>query len=325
MFDSIDDLRKHLNDSDLIDDSFPKVKDSPQFECIDCGNGRMKIVESFNYCNSVYAYRGQNKRYIPCVSSLQRVKNNQLDEIIYKSKLEELKVLIDSSAMKNIADDIGLLIDYEAIGQHYGLRTKYIDITRSLDVATFFACCKINEDGKWEPVKEGVGVMYRTLFLPGVNVEPVGAQIFSRPKAQQAHAVEIRNNDDFERHSGVEIFEFKHDLECSKKILDFFDGGERIMPYDLLSEKVNLIKSMKTLPEKILRKIMVSDGVQKDKIRKNLKKLDVLLKKEKGYKLSGRTGASYTKKENEEIKIKVQQIKETILSDVGIRFSYSLQ
>lgn len=42
---------------------------------------------------------------------------------------------------------------YEAIAQHYGFMTEYLDITNDFNVAMFFACCDWDEKKKvWRPL-----------------------------------------------------------------------------------------------------------------------------------------------------------------------------
>lgn len=40
---------------------------------------------------------------------------------------------------------------FEALAQHYGLETSWLDITSDFKIALFFACCHFQE-GKWKPL-----------------------------------------------------------------------------------------------------------------------------------------------------------------------------
>ncbi|KGK12434.1 hypothetical protein [Vibrio navarrensis] len=116
-FNSISNLINYLKENDINNPFFPKTEDGPNFEWIDKGNGFGAIIPSLNKINSFYVYRGQNKRFSPCVSSLLRGVVRHEDIFAYKIKLAEFKSILDNPR-KQLAKEIGLELNLEALAQH---------------------------------------------------------------------------------------------------------------------------------------------------------------------------------------------------------------
>jgi FRG domain len=96
-------------------------------------------------------------------------------------------------------------INTQAVAQHYGLPTTFIDLTESPSVAAFFATCAIRRGRKpgellCSPLSEGVGILYRVRMpnLPFGSCRPIGLQPFPRPKEQWAWTYELWLGKDFQ-------------------------------------------------------------------------------------------------------------------------------
>lgn len=107
-----------------------------------------------------YFYRGENRQYKTSVSSLLRKLDNPGNEFRDRKKRELYRFVSDM----RIGEFIQLLqcfehvqkwtesdIIWEALAQHYGLETGWMDITSNFDVALFFANSTF-ENGKWRPL-----------------------------------------------------------------------------------------------------------------------------------------------------------------------------
>jgi hypothetical protein len=144
-------------------------------------------------------------------------------------------------------------LDRTALAQHYELATGYIDLTESMEVALFFACCELR-DGRWEPRTKGRGILYRVDWV-GSNeaigfgrIKWIDLQPFARPHAQWAWTMELMLGEDLEDLPVVEAVSFDHSAALGERLLDLFDGGEALMPVDPLQEWAMAIKHSHLLP-----------------------------------------------------------------------------
>jgi hypothetical protein len=110
-------------------------------------------------------FRGQSKRYIPCVSTATRgmgIDARQLSELseAHQARLiasfirtEWFVSLLRQTAALEWLRENRVFLDEMAVAQHYGLPTGYIDLTQSFEVSSFFACCRYSPaDKSWSPV-----------------------------------------------------------------------------------------------------------------------------------------------------------------------------
>ena len=103
-------------------------------------------------------YRGENDLYPESIPTLLRnlkKYDNQKDRELYRfvadMRVAEFKAFLrkfDHVKNWNYCDVL-----YDALAQHYGLETGWLDITNDFNVALFFATC-CWKDGKWEPLSK---------------------------------------------------------------------------------------------------------------------------------------------------------------------------
>jgi hypothetical protein len=216
-------------------------------------------------------FRGQSRRYIPCVSTsvrglgiearfLHELSAAKQASLIVKLIRTEwfVTILREMTAVKWLKDS-RVFLDEMAVAQHYGLPTGYIDLTQSFDVASFFACCRFDHAAKiWAPVAEGEGVIY-ALFRHAVPaayaIRPINLQPFPRPSEQWGWTCELRLGDDFDRFPFVHKFIFRHDLQASRRILAKFSNGAALFPTDPLSELADAINASPVLPVGVAQRI----------------------------------------------------------------------
>ena len=156
-------------------------------------------------------------------------------------------------------------VNYVALAQHYGLRTMMIDITSDLRTALFFACCKMDKNGNWTPMKNedfshrnsrknqlGLGALgnskYGVLYSAtreiidirfiaeddeSKTIIPVGYQPFMRCAAQSAYMLLAPDPDyDLYQDTRFEKYKFRLTEEICNWIFEEMQQGKKVYPYD---------------------------------------------------------------------------------------------
>ena len=101
-------------------------------------------------------YRGENQIYPSSVPTLLRTlrKYNGREEKELYRMISDMRIYEFSCLLRQFQHvqnwEYGDVL-YEALAQHYGLETAWLDITSDFNVALFFACCEY-QDGKWRPL-----------------------------------------------------------------------------------------------------------------------------------------------------------------------------
>lgn len=229
-----------------------------------------------------YQYRGENEIFKSSKATLYR----KLDQIEDKEKA----LVEEFVAYMRIADFLWLLLQldhtqqfttlqlrynntkyahidllYEQLAQHYGLDTKWLDITSDLEVALFFACCKYdNNVQKWEPLtntdfsksmyaKFGVLIRRSTNHPDNLNLSespfleilPVGYQPFMRCHMQNSFVAKMNQSSCLQDDNSFEMLHFKHNEKFCSYIYEKMEGGKKIYPYEGLTILNDEIKDIK--------------------------------------------------------------------------------
>lgn len=232
------------------------------YEAIDYGNNRL-----IYYPQPLHSplFRGQNEFYDKCTASFYRNNPNRIDEFIQSLKIEEFRVLAEKHPAIKEEIEHGLFFDHIALAQHYEIKTKLLDLTNSLPVAAFFAVTK-KENNKYYPLgkSDKPGVLYFVLPLSdmffsteknGIEIYPVGWQIFRRPGEQRAFGIKLENNQNFNELPGIFAFKFWQDESISKKIFNALHGGELLFPPDIFSDKAQKIQEINTYSQASFNKV----------------------------------------------------------------------
>ena len=192
-------------------------------------------------------YRGQNEDFGSFKASFQRDKIGSFKHckkyiqkqtfLCWYTQTPYYKYFISKKFM---GGDFAL--DKEAIAQHYGFATNYLDITSKWEVAKFFAYTYYDEEkGKYFPLEKFKGRTSPCIYTNcnGDFLDPfnkdfiiVGFQILPRPMWQYAMAIDLTNP----KYNYYERFEktfLPPDAKEAKKIYDDFYGGEALFPQDI--------------------------------------------------------------------------------------------
>ena len=190
---------------------------------------------------SSYIYRGEHKEYEYFEPSFQRaLRKGETDKIQttrnFIAALKKCPIYKYFNRPVKWGDEcLTFDIDAEAIAQHYGFASNYLDLTRDEDVAKFFAYTYMDgETGKYKLVEnfeEYSPTLYRariTDIYRKYGCEPIGFQPFLRPINQWALAINLGEN----YKSAKDLFEAYKltDAEEAKRIFDKFKCGELLFP-----------------------------------------------------------------------------------------------
>ena len=247
----------------------------PDLEWVNCGkdfpSAKLLLMES-----SADLFRGQTDVYSPCYSKAYRglplVKRPRelSEEFRVKFLASQAKTLwyvflLQKHPAISYARARGIIMNPLAIAQHYGMPTPYIDLTQSIEIASFFACCEYR-DNAWQPKLKGKGVVYS--FGPMSASNPIGLVTFSRPVLQKAWFIFLPFGIDFEKLSHVEKFVFNHTPEGSRHYLQLFNSGNDLFPEDPAEDIAKEIINSCSIPknfivEALLRFGCISENVEK--------------------------------------------------------------
>lgn len=154
---------------------------------------------------------------------------------------------------------------YDAIAQHYGFMTDYLDITNDFNVAMFFACCVWDvTKKKWRSMtaeecsEKKYGVLYQARsenvqlafddydkMFPAII--PVGYQPFYRCQKQVGYVKHMKHNEDFKDYSWFNRYYFEHSTVLSEGVFRYMNGGLDIYPEETLAVFNNEIEYMKSM------------------------------------------------------------------------------
>jgi len=198
-------------------------------------------------------YRGENIYHEVCKPSLFRdLSTNNI--LIERLRTCEFVLLLESHPI--VKDFLNSGYDIEPIGlaQHYGLKTNILDLTNNKWVAAFFACATTNSNGEYELLDSAfenkMGILYSLDVEPGVfykDILVIGAQPFERPTKQNAYAISLSEEDNFNDRKGLRVIPFKHDKDAESILFDIFYRSNKLFPEDILVDVVSNINEMKEI------------------------------------------------------------------------------
>ena len=275
-FPSIDELSCYFRKHD-IDVSPPEEPDKLRWTYVGTESPDSAII--YPLSRPSLLFRGQHRRYRPCYPSVIRNIETRSGVLRDLSPAEQSTLILNLIRTAWFNDNLqktaairwmftqGLSVDENAIAQHYGLPTGYIDLSQSFDVASFFACCEYNAAcSTWKPRNEGYGVIYAVDMsrTPVTGpTKPIALQPFPRPSEQWGWVHEVLMGEDFDALPHVRKFIFKHDSCASTRILERFDSGAKLFPPDPLSDVADTIIQSREIPKEIGRSVvedLIEDG-----------------------------------------------------------------
>jgi len=250
---------------------------SPDLEWVNCGrdfpSGKLLLMD---IC--VGLLRGQVDVYSPCCPKAYR----GFPLVRRPRKLsEEYRVRFLASQAKTLwyifllqkhpavhrARSLNIKMSLGAIAQHYGMSTPYLDLTQSIEIASFFACCEYR-DNAWQPKSTGKGVIY--LFNPMPDAGSIGLVTFSRPVLQKAWFAFLSFGVDFEKLPQVKKLVFNHTPEGSRHYLEMFNYGKDLFPEDPAADIAQDIITSGSIPKDFVVDALLRFGCIPEDIEKTL-------------------------------------------------------
>jgi len=221
-----------------------------------------------------YLYRGQNERYRPMLPGVVRglaATNGAIwempprDQATFVLRLAQTSWFAEELRHHPItahANDQNLRLDPVAFAQHYGIPTGYLDLSDDVNVSAFFATCRPTKDGAgWEPVDDGIGILYRVDLAEGLENSfgsylPLGPQVLPRPTEQHAWVTEIPVVHSFEGWPGVMEIRFTQQRSIGEHFLEMFDGGSALFPPDPMADVAAEIMTCQEIPATFVEGVM---------------------------------------------------------------------
>lgn len=213
-------------------------------------------------------YRGQTKHYPTCKAQIYRGINKEnfdkkyADAIFWTAKRFELAFILHyhpavMDVMSWDFDGLTFDIDIQAIAQHYQYPTQMLDLTRSKDIAMYFATHKfVGENLKPEPALSQTAVLYtidvkKILDSDGKKsrLVPVGIDPMPRSAAQKAFAIELGIYDDLEKLEGVNIETFIVTEELVSELQERIGRNKSIFPFDPFEEIIRSVRNSSYIDE----------------------------------------------------------------------------
>lgn len=222
-------------------------------------------------------YRGENKIYPESVASIYRKPNGLVitEEINSNTEIALYKLLADMrvAEFKNFLQKFTIVQEwemnnfsllYEALAQHYGLKTRWLDITNDFKIALFFACCYWDSDKKhWFPLtkkqtEKNDSTKYGVIFhIPRSNADlayeynikenvilPIGFQPFRRCDVQTGYGIYMNIPSLLQKDTSFEKLYFRHDEKLSQWIYDEMTQGNKIYPQEGLDNFLDVIENI---------------------------------------------------------------------------------
>ena len=238
---------------------------------------KFRIISNSSF--SPLIYRGENKIYKNFIPSLLRIDTDSVEHAIEWIKKEEFINLIMTSPYNTYLsskDNLSVFncsfdIDFEAIAQHYGFATNYLDFSTDMGIAMFFAYTQYLEPGKFEQVSDFrkyspvlyIGNMKKLYQEKDDEVfRIVGIQPVLRPTAQKALAFESHDEKSSFKDKFIKV-ELPKSEEMAAGIFEHFQGGEALFPsHDICTEYSKRIRDKYVASEYI---DLYCDKFKKDK------------------------------------------------------------
>jgi hypothetical protein len=147
-------------------------------------------------------------------------------------------------------DGLKYEVDFEAIAQHYGYPTRMLDLTRSRNIAMFFATHHIHEDSRPEPALGCRAVLYtidlKQFIENRANTDgdfaPIGLCPLPRPAAQSAFGVKLEQSEDFDLLPDVKKETITVTPELAGHYAGLFDDGRKLFPSDPFEDQIRTLR-----------------------------------------------------------------------------------
>ena len=250
-------------------------------------NGKLGIMLGQEF-NSV-VFRGQCNDY-PFMPSSQRYElfdgNERVRHSIEWIKKNEFIRLISSTPYRTRMKEFEILgcnydLDMEAVAKQYNCVSDYIDVTRNMMVAYFFAYTYWDkEKNLLRPIETFefntpmlyIGSIKELYYKVPESVTNIGFQTMVSSKAQQTMSLNVAKDRDYIK-SLFKKIELPKNPMIAKNVYDQFEGGRLLMPQDYATKCATLINEHKTLQEDLVIEYCESTKTDEEWLRGEYERL----------------------------------------------------
>lgn len=224
-------------------------------------------------------YRGENQIFEKSQPTLYRTLDKLSDEdkkvymLVASMRVAEFQIFLNKLGIVRFWQENYGTVLYEPLAQHYGIETKWLDITSDFDVAMFFATCKWDSDlKKWRPLtkedtEKNEDTKYGVIFhIPGWRADeakmwmglldndyyicnnvilPIGYQPFMRCHSQHGYGICMEEPFPLQEDTSFEKLRFRHSEELSNYMYEKMEGGRKIYPQEGLNDFEDIIERIK--------------------------------------------------------------------------------
>lgn len=255
---------------------------------IDSGNNKFGIMPGHEY--SPFIFRGQNRDFPHFLPSAKRFDFENIDERIrhcieWVNKKEFLETFeltpyyhrCRKFQVVNCKYDFNL----EAIAQHYEFISNYIDLTRDLNVALFFAYTFYDKHSQsYRPVDDFT-FYSPTLYVSNLKtwssattekLRAISFQALLRPHVQKALALDMQNID--EKELKFKKYELPKSQAFASEVFYNCKRGNIYFPNDIIGRLEYQIKNEKMLRNSYFYEYCNAHSCNSDLLREQLLKSD---------------------------------------------------
>jgi len=234
-------------------------------------------------------YRGANQDYVFMPTS-QRFELADGQERIRHSidwiKKHEFLTLVSKTpyctrTQKFKVLDYNYEVDLEAIAKHYNYMSDYLDITRSIMVAYFFAytyfdkekrqILPIDDFDKYTPMLY-VGNLKDLKNNTPQAIEKIGFQPVLRAKVQQSMSINFSVDGEKIKNQFKKI-ELPKNLTIARNVYAQFEGGKLLFPPDYMTRCAVQIREHGTLQEEMIERYCDVTKTDRNWLRSEYKKI----------------------------------------------------
>lgn len=236
-----------------------------------------------------YVFRGQNKNYAKFIPTAQRdeQKNLVTNCKCWVQKQEFIEFFKTTPYYQRCRTfqvfDCHYEFDLEAVAQHYGFISSYIDITKDMYIAMFFAYTQYNPaDDKYYPITDFTDYT-PTLYTSNImdiyktfdeSFKIVGFQSVLRPRLQHAMALDASN---MELKSKFEEIQLPKSVAIAQEIYNQFRAGATIFPTDYIAFVSKTIRESKELNQNYVSQYCSEKNLNYEYIKNQLQQNGYLL------------------------------------------------
>lgn len=241
-------------------------------------------------------YRGESQIYASTQPTIyRRLERLSEDErtvyrFVSRMRIAEFELFLRRFTVVSDWEVSGQTVLYDALAQHYGLETEWLDITSDFNIALFFATCKWDASTKtWRPLTRddtecSVETQYGVIFhMPSWQADsregllltpdpfnhnvilPIGYQPFMRCHSQHAYGIKMEDQSHpLQDDIGFEKLRFRHNERLSKDVFEMMEEGRLVYPSEGLNEfddVIALISKTTTFSNKAFRMVLDNTDV----------------------------------------------------------------